>query len=680
MSEIVFPSTKAGNEVDRAVTAALSTIPGQITQIDTRVTALEEDVDDLSGLPAQVTQIGSKLGDLTELETSAKTSAVAAINEVNSEVGQLDKKVDERVAKLDVNIKEIPVIDNRDNELNVSDKDGNVIAKVNLNGLATNAVLARCFSDLDNSTELNVCDELGNVIFKINQKGITSPSSSARLNYDLGDDKELFICDDLGNVVFKIDSNGNVDYPGIVRMSDIPSPVSSQKIESDNFFPCDINMVITHGQSNSMNGDRNSVANLDFKNSLTFASGTMSLAGGSYDDKTDEELNTLLGGGFADMADYSGNLFSIGGNIAENISTIEDENGIADYDLFGNQYIGVSTGQVKNIQQLTDPNDVYYNRIITAVRFAKKYADDEGKSFCLMSLTYIEGEANFSTAKKLFYDYLWVFFSNIAHDVMAITGQEFVPCFMTYQFGSDYYLSSSNASHIISSGANEALVQIAIDNGDGTGYTLESAPAAYLKNGVSLINRDNIHLSCPFYMLDSQERDTRETMHLNWDEGCYNIFGAYQGLQAKRSVIDGHSIGVLRPISHTIKQASNGKYVVTLEFDVPIPPLQIKPYDSNFGNKVNDVEYEDNFGFTMSAVSHSWDYSDIIESVQVKRMKYVEIVTSSNPTGMYLNYAQKGWLGGGNLCDSQGNACQFTTRGKTFSLDNWCPQFEYHLN
>lgn len=85
MSEIVFPSTKAGNEVDRAVTAALSTIPGQITQIDTRVTALEEDVDDLSGLPAQVTQIGSKIGDLTELETTDKTDLVSAINGLMSD-------------------------------------------------------------------------------------------------------------------------------------------------------------------------------------------------------------------------------------------------------------------------------------------------------------------------------------------------------------------------------------------------------------------------------------------------------------------------------------------------------------------------------------------------------------------------------------------------------------------
>lgn len=84
MSEIVFPSTKAGNEVDRAVTAALTTIPGQITQIDTRVTALEEDVDDLSGLPAQVTQIGLNLGDLANLQTTDKSSLVAAVNEVKA--------------------------------------------------------------------------------------------------------------------------------------------------------------------------------------------------------------------------------------------------------------------------------------------------------------------------------------------------------------------------------------------------------------------------------------------------------------------------------------------------------------------------------------------------------------------------------------------------------------------
>ena len=58
MSEIVFPSTKAGNEVDQAVTAALTTIPQQLTQI------------------------GSKIGDLSELETTDKSDLVSAINEV----------------------------------------------------------------------------------------------------------------------------------------------------------------------------------------------------------------------------------------------------------------------------------------------------------------------------------------------------------------------------------------------------------------------------------------------------------------------------------------------------------------------------------------------------------------------------------------------------------------------
>jgi hypothetical protein len=41
------------------------------------------------GLAQQLTQIGLKLGDLTQLKTSAKTSAVAAVNEVNEKVSNI---------------------------------------------------------------------------------------------------------------------------------------------------------------------------------------------------------------------------------------------------------------------------------------------------------------------------------------------------------------------------------------------------------------------------------------------------------------------------------------------------------------------------------------------------------------------------------------------------------------
>ena len=608
--------------------------------------------------------------------------------------------------KLGVNIKELPVVDEENGVLFLSDEQGNVIGKFYKKGLKTTnievvkglkttnievvkglkttnievveRIVSKLFQGNETYNSLYVSDENGNVIAKVNKTGIESYKVIGRYFQNSDSRTSFVVCDESGNVVLKADQNG-VDYNGIVRQSDIPSPSAYMTIESDSNFPYDINMAITHGQSNSMNGDNNSVAQLDFKNSVTFANGKLSLAGGDYDNKTAEELDVLLGGGFSPMSEYTGNLFSLGGFIAGYISDIMNENKISDYNSFGNQFIGASTGQVTSIANLTNPNDVYYARIINAVTFAKKYADEQGKSFCVNALTYIEGEWDYTMAKKRFYDYLWVFFSNIAHDIMEITGQSFVPCFMTYQYASAYYMSRNSANHIISDGSNQALVQMAIDTGDGTGYTLDNEAAAYLKSGVTLIDRSNVHLSCPFYMLDSQEKNTLETMHLNWSEGCYNIFGAYQGLQAKRSITDGHSIGVLRPKSHTIKQMSNGKYVTTIEFDVPVPPLQIKAYDSNFGNMVTGVSYEPNYGFNLSQVSHSWNYENIIESVQAKRMKYVEIITTSNPTGLYLSYAQKGWRGGGNLCDSQGNMCKFTTRGKTFDLDNWCPQFEYQL-
>lgn len=142
MSEIVFPSTKAGNEVDRAVTAALSTIPGQITQIDTRVTALEEDVDDLSGLPAQVTQIGLKIDNLED-----KTSV----------------------------LKEVTA-----SGFSLADGEGNIMMSVNENGLDA-AKLSSHFKSLVGSVGIykkvtasgfSFADEEGNIMVSINENGL----------------------------------------------------------------------------------------------------------------------------------------------------------------------------------------------------------------------------------------------------------------------------------------------------------------------------------------------------------------------------------------------------------------------------------------------------------------------------------------------------------------------------
>jgi hypothetical protein len=58
----IYDSSHSGQEIDAAVDAVQTTIPSQLTQI------------------------GSKLGDLTQLETTDKSSLVGAINEVAAAV------------------------------------------------------------------------------------------------------------------------------------------------------------------------------------------------------------------------------------------------------------------------------------------------------------------------------------------------------------------------------------------------------------------------------------------------------------------------------------------------------------------------------------------------------------------------------------------------------------------
>lgn len=59
MSEIVFPSTKAGNEVDRAVTAALETIPAQLTTIGSNLDNLKDEIGQKVGRKIDVSFNGS---------------------------------------------------------------------------------------------------------------------------------------------------------------------------------------------------------------------------------------------------------------------------------------------------------------------------------------------------------------------------------------------------------------------------------------------------------------------------------------------------------------------------------------------------------------------------------------------------------------------------------------------
>lgn len=153
MSEIVFPSTKAGNEVDRAVTAALSTIPGQVSQLDTRVTALENDVDDLQTLPAQVATIGSKLDNL-------------------------------------------PIKDNNSQDTCFTDAEGNIGFKITSQGAC--------------AKKFNICDSNGNIVGTIDYALLSKIITNDEVVNDEINDEGF--TDSEGNYAIRINkSNGEVD-------------------------------------------------------------------------------------------------------------------------------------------------------------------------------------------------------------------------------------------------------------------------------------------------------------------------------------------------------------------------------------------------------------------------------------------------------------------------------------
>ena len=613
-------------------------------------------------------------------EAGKSEDKVMSQKSVSTKLSDMSLKFNDKV---DTSNKEETDMSDTSDSFLIADKDGNVALKVDKNGAHTDTIKSK-YQNSDDDSFL-VADKDGNVALKVDKNG--AHTDTIKSKYQNSDDDSFLVADKDGNVALKVDKNG-VKGKGILTLNDIPSNINRENFVSKNYFPADINLLITYGQSNSLNGNY-PIPVYNFENALAFkgeeASGRLFFSNGVIDDKEPDELDVTFGGGFVKLQNYTESIFTIGAGIYEYLKTIKEENNITDFEELGFQLLGVTCGQVKNIKDLSNRDGIYYKRILNCVTYAKKYANALGKSFSVPYLTYIEGENDLLSDEKYFHDMLWVFFSNIEHDIKVITEQENDIVFMTYQPGKLVGPLNSETRY---SGSSVGLVKLSVEKGDGNGYELDETALSYKQENVALIERDKIHFSCPFYFLASelgyQEGVTATPIHLSWSKGIFNIFGAYQGLQAKRCLTDGTPLPTLYPKSHNIIDCGDGTYNITVEFIVPVEPLQFKKYDATLGNFASQTiqkdGYEPNYGFQLVEKQYSNDFKNIIKSVRIKRRKFIEIKTSSNPKGMYLVYAHKGWLSGGNLCDSQGLKNKIEVGNYTFPLDNWCPVFDYLLN
>lgn len=510
-----------------------------------------------------------------------------------------------------------------------------------------------------NSDEFVVTDKLGYVGFKVDKDGI----KFSKYSYTNSD--EFIVSDVNGNIGFKVNKDG-VDYPGIVKMSDIPS-FSMDEPVPDAHLSYDINLFIAHGQSNSANGNY-PTPSYDFNDAICFASKTMD-CGAGIDGLTEQQLYNYLGNGFTDMNEYKSNLFTMGGCMMKWMEKLQSALHLQTYDSLKYQFIGAKTGAVVNIDTLTDPSLAHYNRILRVLSATKHFADNIYKTVALPAIAYIQNEANGgSMTFKHIYDMLWVFGSNINHDIKAITGQSEDVIIFLYQTCQTFRQS------------NDAMLQLSIDTGVEESYELDPTAASYLKSGVELIDRSIFVFSIPFYPYKTHE--TVDPLHLSWTDGIFNVFGAYFGLDAAKIVNLESQKKVLHPISHVVRQINN-KYVLEVKFDVPVEPLQFKPYSERFGNNASQTAvngYEPNYGFKFADANYSDSSIDMIENVETVRCDTVKFVLSQTPVGKWLFYAYGGSVSGGNLCDSQGNIETFMVGNDKYLMDNWCPMFSYYID
>ena len=241
----------------------------------------------------------------------------------------------------------------------------------------------------------------------------------------------------------------------------------------------------------------------------------------------------------------------------------------------------------------------------------------------------MECEGESTDTIKRFYDKLWVTFSNLNHDIKEITGQSKDIVFMTYQ------MASVNA--VANPGTHIALAQLQISLDKGLApvdYVIDSVPAGYLKAGVELMNRDNIHLGAVLYPLDASSPG-----NLHATNNSYLAIGTQFGIQAKRCIADENPIEPIYTIYTNIESRLDGKYIVTVKFHVPSPPLVL---DTSGVECQNSRGYVEKYGFSILNSSNV----EIIENVYLRRGEELILICSQNPSGLTLTYAKDGWDSG----------------------------------
>jgi len=537
-------------------------------------------------------------------------------------------------------------------EYNVTDEDGNVVFKIDNQGVK--------------AKKYNICNSLGVVLGTIDEDAFNTIISMETLvpaiNMNERYNEEYYITDENDNVILKYTEEGFDVAKLSTHFKSLLSSSSNNGFVSVGNFIDDINLNIIYGQSLAVGGTTISAEN--FLTSKMFANGVL------IDPPADSDINSKSYNEtyFGDIV----NMSTTGSGLNARMMSkkwnelIISEDGI-DLDTFAFNLMGLvagisggawfqlnkqnisidSTGWATVTSFAVNNVGRAYCNLLHGVYFARERAHAQGKSLNVNTLSWVQGEAtsDYDDTITQYYDKLVAIFTDLNNDIKIITGQ------------------TNDVEFIIYQNSSFSIYQVPTSPNYVSGLYTEGVPLACLKVANDL---PNVTFATPLYPF-SVSQATSDKLHLS--NVGYAIMSSLFGITAKRVVTDKKSLKAFYP--NSVTSFSDGtNYFVKVKFDVPQKPI-VFDISGDDGNNMLGHGLQENYGFSIKTGGGT----EIITSVRKSGNDSIVIGTSTNPDGLDLTYAWTGVLGGGNVRDSQGDTITTTFNGITYRCDNWLPFF-----
>ena len=449
---------------------------------------------------------------------------------------------------------------------------------------------------------------------------------------------EIEAVDDLPGYVFAIrDNNGQVafgmDKKGRIKFQSVPDSIvktiDKNTALAGDYIPADDMQFFSYGQSLSRGATAYPVvSNTQPFNNVTFNGGVLSRDGNSFDltgykplieENFGSEGETPTSGAINEVSARMG----------------------TDYSVNGFRFIGSAPGRGgRPIDQLNKGTE-YYTYVIEHVQSAFNIAQSQGRTHNVQAMWWTQGEANSNNmAMDVYERKLAELHTDFSLDVQAITGQKFMPAFITYQVGAHRRYSNDYPEI--------ALAQLNASN-----------------------NHAQIFVACPMYFAEYNT----DNLHLTAEGSRW--LGKYYGKVYHKIVNEKQDWKPVQPKAVT----SQGKVIEVL---FNLPEGGALEFDTSW------VAAAPNMGFDIFDEQRGTRL-DLISAVTITGPDRVRItLTGAPPNSARLTYAH-GRVGDpneanrltgprGNLRDNAGDNDHYTDdSGTERYMHNWCVMFDEAL-